>query len=252
MVKLTLREIFDIRDHTVGITFGEPYGAAVAPADKLRDVNRAIRRISRKLFLFSAQEDLHLHTDVDKYNMENSGSNATTNDVGKAMWNPQYVYIKGSILVKADRSTWGFYDWKEFLTVAPHWWDQSLNAPGEPTMATWLNTMTLLLHPAPNQETVDDTDNYIAGFYMADDLSINEALDNTPDDFPVEVHESIGIMAAILKVHSGLGAREQWQVFQTMAASEAELVKEIGTANLHRISHSHSEFGQMFMRQERV
>ena len=253
MADMTLEELIALRDRYVKHVLPDSFGLNASTEEKTTTINRAARRLGKRMHLFTPKCDFHLHLNTSEYDPENVGSDTTNDDFSKRIWKFHTITIMGNPLVRGPLECRnGIISYTDFLIWYPTWWDQTNNAPGTPFMFTEVSDRKVILFYAPNAAAVADDDNYASGFYIPDEITVTANLADTFADVPRDAQDGIAIMAGIMDAMPSMQSVEQYNVFKTVAPFEYEVIDEIGRRNKERHQPARSDFQPMFRRRFNV
>jgi len=223
-------------------------GKDFTPATVVKSINRAKRKVEKKLWLFDPLILLHLHADTVEYDFTDAGSSTSTNDVSKYCWSPLYVIVNKNRLLGADGRTWGFYGPQEFEHKFSDWFDTTTHPSGTPVAVVMYNVRKVLVWPRPTAAIVTAGNNYVSGFYLSADFTLTappgdaDDMDQTLTDVPREIQEAVGIWSALQDAHPTIGETEQWRLFGSLSKDIADEIEEVGRANKSRVDGANSVF----------
>lgn len=180
---------FDLDD------FSADASGAVASADATEHLNYGIRTISKAIYQFDPSIVLTLVADQQAYDLRTA--------CGRKVREAKGVIINGNQLFNAVGRGYGMWAMGEADKTYPSW---RSDPSGTPTKAFQVGT-TLYLHSKPSAAIVSGGSNYVAGVYMAANMT-NGADDANSPDIPEELHESIVRLAAIFAANPNVSEQE--------------------------------------------
>lgn len=159
---------------------------AVTSAQATADINWAIRFVSQRIYQFDPSITFTLTANTPNYNLE------TTTIFGKKILEARRVIINGNQLYTCDGRKYGMWTLAEVERENATW---RSDAAGTPSKAFQVGT-TLWLHQKPTTAVAAAGSCYVAGQYLAADLSSSTDQSNSPD-IPVVLHEAVVRIAAV-------------------------------------------------------
>lgn len=158
-------------------------GDEMTDAQALLQINWAIRTLSKRLEQYDSLIVMTLIDGTRSYRLKNTAV------FSRKVLKPFYVTIGGSPLKAASGDVYGFHTMHEIERAWKGW---RTVETGTPTRAVLSARETITFVRPPDAATVAGAGNYLAGTYMAADLT---ALTETPD-IPEELHECVSYLAA--------------------------------------------------------
>lgn len=192
-------------------------GDTMSDAQALLQINRAIRLMSKDLKQWDSLIAVTLVVGTRSHSIR------STNVFARKIVKPFYLVINGNPLWDASGKRFGFFTIHEADRYYPDWRTRTEDT----TFAAILSGNEKITYlPPPNAAVVSAGNNYIAGTYMAADLT---ALSETPD-IPEEFHECLAAMAATF-ASGALGEGEIWNRIKAINMDWHELVQDHAAIN---------------------
>lgn len=222
-----------IREQNYFLRKMENYAGKVpTSAQSLRQINHAVRSISRKIFLFDPLIVATFVADTRRYNLRNA------NVFNKPIVKPWFVIINGNTLLDASGRDFGMWSLSELQFENPSWMTSD---SGVPYAAVYYGNNELILHGPPTSAVVLAGSNYVSGQYLAADLANTSA---TPSEIPTDLHECISYLAAVRAATPGIDEQAAWARVGAYNAEWKDLVTEQELENRSAIADWGSSSGQ--------
>lgn len=221
---MTLQQLIDLKISFQQLDLDDRDGTAPTTAQQVASVNWAIRAISRLIFQYDPSIAFTPIADQDGYDLRGTA-------FSRKILRPYLVVINGNPLRTANGDDYGFWTLTEFEKIAPGW--RTLTS-GIPFRAAYQGTR-LWLNPKPTADVVTAAGCYVAGQYMAADMTVSD-LALSPD-IPEELHECLAFFAAAKASLPFLTEQEAWQRAQAINAEWQDLVGQVRRENIGQIQN---------------
>lgn len=226
---MTLSELRTFQTELLSYDLDNVSGEDPTKEQQDAQLNRAMRAISKEIFIFDPQVSLKLTKDKLRYNLDDRKI------VGKRVVRPYYVTVDGNKLRDAGGVDYGVWGFKEFVHEHPTWESAS---SGAPTKAVVYGAREVIVHLPPTAAIAGKLTNYIGGQVLANDL-VEDSDDPSSEGIPVEIHEGIAILASIFAATPTVSAQEglirlaaqdkEWKALVNTVKSENRNLFHVGT-----------------------
>lgn len=192
-------------------------GDTLTDAQALLQINRAVRLMSKKLNQWDSLIVVTLVADTRSHSLR------STTVFSRKVIKPFYLVVNGDALLDASGERPGFFTVYEADRYYPDW---RTRTSGQTFAAILSGNEKITYLPPPSSTVVSAGQNYLAGTYLAADLT---ALSETPD-IPEEFHECLAAMSATFA--GGMnGEGEIWNRIQAINADWPDMVMDHAQMN---------------------
>lgn len=212
----TLAQLRTLQTEFMAMDLDNSSSEAPTSAQQLLQLNFALRKISRRMFLV---DSLLTFTPVASTPIQNLRTACN-----KRVVQPLLVTINGIMLREAAGREYGLWSWAELMRYHPTW---QTGDDGTPTLACYKGNSELILYQQPSAAVVSAAENFMVAQVLAADLSA----DGDVPAIPEECHEAVAYLAAVFAAKPTATEQEQWQRLGEFNRSWLEDVDEVARHN---------------------